>query len=395
MIILKQHFLKKHHNPILILITFISSTVALITKNSNLDYHAYTLMWQSVLNGNNPWGPWGQNFGNLYGPAYNLLAPIYFIHPLLPKLLFVWCWCWISHKLIQSLFISQKNSQTRFQILYLIILFTPFIWARIFIQGANEIVVGFFCFLSIKATTENKSIKAGMWLSMGTLFKFYPLALLPILSQRSGKLNYKLIVSTFFFIVNGYLLTYMIWGESFLYPIHQAYSRVSTSAGDSIFNFIKSEYFPISKIHNQNLDWLSKYLILLFSFLVYLKHFIKPMKIEAACTLVMLIIFTFYGTGFSQYHIPVFILSFDWLTKEKNLFKSNKMLRLGFILYFTYHSLFRPVAKILWEIILNGDINNFFKIIPLISFPIFLFLIIGITLSPESLANYLRKNPTR
>jgi hypothetical protein len=359
-----------------------------MTKNYSSDYRAYTLMWQSVLNANNPWGPWGQNLGNTYGPTFILLAPFYLIHSLLPKLIFVWCWCWISHQLLRTLLVSQKKSGIRFQILYLVILFTPFFWARICIQGANDTMVAFFCFLAIRAAIDEKTIKAGLWISLGSLFKFYPLALLPFLSHRNKKINFKLIFSTLFFIFCGYLLTYLIWGESFLNPILQSYSRDST--GDSIFKFIKSEYFPISKAKTINYDWLSKYLILFFSFSVYLRHLIRPIKTEAACTLIMLIIFTFYGAGMNQYHIVVHILGLEWITKEKNLFESNKMLKVALALYFSYHSIIRPSAKLLWGLTSNKE-NDFFNLIPVISFPIFLFLIIAIILSPESLADYSKK----
>lgn len=76
-----------YHLPFIALITIIAAVVAAYLIGARHDYVRYMTHWELVLSGQDPWST-----SNAYGPAYNLLAIPFVIHPLLPKVIFVSTW---------------------------------------------------------------------------------------------------------------------------------------------------------------------------------------------------------------------------------------------------------------------------------------------------------------
>ena len=62
------------------------------------DYPAYLVQWQELLDRGIP--------SYAYGPAFQLLAGIYILHPLLPKMTFVLVWIISSGYLLNNLCVS-------------------------------------------------------------------------------------------------------------------------------------------------------------------------------------------------------------------------------------------------------------------------------------------------
>src|SRR6516164_5204134 len=59
-------------------------------KGANYDYRdVYVIDWSRVLAGENPWLPLP---GSPYGVGHQILAGLFYFHPLAPKVFFILCW---------------------------------------------------------------------------------------------------------------------------------------------------------------------------------------------------------------------------------------------------------------------------------------------------------------
>ena len=92
-------------NRMLILVSFLFLAVTVQTGAVH-DYLFDLQIWAEIRKGHDPWflvtGIYGQYSLNAYGPLFNLLAGLAWVHPLAPKLLFAWTYCliacWLTHE---------------------------------------------------------------------------------------------------------------------------------------------------------------------------------------------------------------------------------------------------------------------------------------------------------
>ena len=71
------------------LVVYSAAFLALaVLSGAQGDYAGYLDQWMAVLRGDDPWGNWGSDAFNAYGPLFNMLAPLAWVNPLANKLLF-------------------------------------------------------------------------------------------------------------------------------------------------------------------------------------------------------------------------------------------------------------------------------------------------------------------
>src|SRR5262245_66464985 len=57
-----------------------------LVEGARYDYRAYMKQWARVLAGGNPWL---DDPGNVYGVGHQVMAVVFLVHPLAPKLLYI------------------------------------------------------------------------------------------------------------------------------------------------------------------------------------------------------------------------------------------------------------------------------------------------------------------
>jgi hypothetical protein len=149
-------------------------------------------------------------------------------------------------------------------------------------------------------------------LSLGILTKIYPLFLLPFISNNKQQLfKYGLL---FVLIVFGaYLLTYFIWGDSFLNAFGKANGRDPTLF--SVMRFVTGAYFPSQTI-GQAILAVSNLLILLgigYIFKLFMAGRIDQVTAFLASFTVLLM---FYKAGQQQFYLVYFALFAAWTIME-------------------------------------------------------------------------------
>ena len=196
--------------------------IALVT-GGRFDFASYKLQWSLIIGGGNPWGFVEGGMVNAYGYVFNFLAILYSVHPLLPKIFFVLLLLVFCLRLT----VSQSSSGHAH---VLILCINPFTVSTIavygFIDGMCSILLG-FALLEASYRDSRSFLKAGVFLALSVLTKFYSLVSLPLLLLASLKSR------SFQVFAIGYLLTsiivivgsFALWGDSILAPLLFAKGR--------------------------------------------------------------------------------------------------------------------------------------------------------------------------
>lgn len=210
--------LLRHILPLSLSLVFIG-----FVTGGRFDYASYKLQWHLMIGGGDPWGFVEGGMVNAYGYVFNFLAVLYSVDSLVPKLFFVLLlvlFCW-------QLIVSQP---TKSRTLVLFLCINPFTISTIavygFIDGMCSLLLG-FALLEQSFKPIRASMRAGVFLALSTLTKFYSIVALPILLFANWRSN------TIKDFVKGYLFTfiviltfsYVLWGDSILTPLLFAKGR--------------------------------------------------------------------------------------------------------------------------------------------------------------------------
>jgi hypothetical protein len=339
------------------------------TKGARHDYeHHYLVTWELVMSGQDPWSQAGGS-GNAYGPAFNVLAPLAALHPLLPKYLFVACWFGLVYwylMLARSMSPARSGSE---RWLLAFFLANPLFWIEIPVYGHFDILVACLCVAALHAYRRNNSVIAGGLIAAGTLMKFYPGVLLPLFALQDRRIDGKLVVS--FLLVTGLGLgaAYLLWGASIFDPILWAHERPSKHL--SIFRFLRGSLSP-----TPNLDGFSGPCTLgaVLAVLWYGRRYRIPLSL--ATFALFLALFTFYRVGHVQYLVLLCGL-FPYVALEhRTIFKQDNSLRLAALGYFGWISLYLLLYHFGGEFN-HPPMNSFREFGGLVTFPLSLWLLLA------------------
>ncbi|UTW05146.1 DUF2029 domain-containing protein [Amphritea atlantica] len=274
------------------------------------DYALYFAHWDLILRGGDPWAK--IDAPNAYGPFYNFLALPYAVHSQLPKLIFSACWLAIVLYTVRKFSTLQGlavNVKWLFAVFWLL---NPFFIVSTVFFGFNDSLVALLCFLAVLIAVEGNRKSSLLIITAGVLTKIYPLFLLPFLNKSWKSVGRNILI----FVVSlmlVYLITYLIWGPSFLVAFGKANGREPTLF--SIMMFFSGDFFPFKSVGHFLIS-LNKLLVLGTVFYLF-KRFQRG-KIEqhtvflAGFTAVLM----FYKAGQQQFYLSFFAIFAAWVLIE-------------------------------------------------------------------------------
>jgi hypothetical protein len=281
------------------------------------DYHAYQTQWQLILDGKNPWLDFTQiNNKNAYGPAFNALVVFYWVHPMLPKLLFIAVWAIAAITLIRD--ISFKSgADTRDSVLYLLL--SLFFLVEQIGFGHFDILVAAAMFFCLRSYTKGHDGRAAGFFSVAITLKFYPLVTLPFLAfdhsrgqspnqSPQRRFRWRFVLLTFFFIALIFSIAWLIWGNSIWDPFTFAAGREARQL--SLFKFLSADDSILKKIGLNIPLSLWKPTLLLAGGFTFLWHLKKRLTPQQACLAALMITFLIYPAGHHQFQAVLFFLVF-------------------------------------------------------------------------------------
>src|ERR1700676_5050334 len=122
------------------MLLYLLAWIALLTvgflTGARYDYVDYMVQWTRVLAGENPWLV---NPGNAYGVGHQILALLFYVHPLAPTLLFICCW-FGSFVIV---FEAGRRDATVGLRTFLALFATPFFVVLVCIYGVEDALVTF------------------------------------------------------------------------------------------------------------------------------------------------------------------------------------------------------------------------------------------------------------
>ncbi len=295
-----------------VLLLFFSALLTLagflvLSLDNIQDYAEYCKHWKLILSGVDPWVlPDGKNVGNTYGPLYALFAPLYGIHPKLPRMVFVFSYFVVFYFLAQMV-IGRYKQKGMESIFFMLVLLSPLFYFDVIIFTHFDIIVAAFVFFAFICFKKNRMILAGVFIAIAVCLKYYPIVFVPFLFFNSNKRNVKFLVvfTVICFIVFG--ITYLKWGTSFVDILLYASKRESKVF--SIFRYFRGRDFFLKPITGEiNLDRYSTPVLALTGLLFFVAFIIKKNKnILIDSISAFAIVLMFYKVGHLQFHL-VFIL---------------------------------------------------------------------------------------
>ncbi len=280
------------------------------------DYVAYTSQWSAILKGADPWDLGEKIPVNAYGPLFNILALLFAIHLLAPKLLFCLAWLGVSVYLIKVLSRHYREEPLIMLLGIFYMFINPFFWLTIAEYGLFDILPAICCLSAIALNTRRRFYLSGSVLGIGVLLKYYPIVLLPFLMIDGRRLRIFPALSCIGTIVSGLLISIAIWGMSTLSPILFASGRESKLL--SIFRFLRGKVSPLNLfIDNPNLDTYSTYTIVLFVALAFFLVWFRKLEASLGAIIGILTTLTFYKVGHSQFYTCIFLIVPFWYATSK------------------------------------------------------------------------------
>ena len=275
------------------------------------DYEVYIDLWQTIVDGNDPWS----HPKNSYGPTYNLIAWIYAIHPSAPRVLFALMWFGVAINMASFIRENQDVPSLHKYGLYLFLLFNPLFWAFVIIFPTNDIFMAFFIVLAIMFFHSGReSISAGA-MAIAVAVKFIPIVMVPFFILSRYRIRWQYTIS---FILSTSLLfgiSFLRWGENIFYPFLRGYGRQSKIL--SIFRFLRGEYSPLALLTDDpNVDRLSIPFALLALVLLFGLYFFFDLDKSLSSIIAFVLLLTLYNVGHHQFHITSTLLLIWWLNQN-------------------------------------------------------------------------------
>jgi hypothetical protein len=267
----------------------------------NYDYkYFYVTDWSRVLAGENPWLPdLVTGYESHYGVGHQILAVLFYFHPLAPKVFFILCW----FGTFVIVFKAQRREATIDAMIFLALFAAPFYIVLICFYGVQDALVAFLTVLAIDLRTRKKMcVGPAVLFATAILTKLYPLALLPFLATDRGAISVRFIAVVLLALAIGLLPAITLWGWSVFHIVDLAINAGGKML--SIFWFLyDSRLSPIAHTSLAKALLASNFVIVgLAMALLYVFHFFGKMRALTGAVLASVILLAFYG-GTPQYFI--------------------------------------------------------------------------------------------
>src|SRR5262245_66066070 len=147
--------------------------------------------WARVLSGVNPLL---YDTANVYGVGHQVMAVLYLVHPLAPKLVYILS----SFGTFLVMFDAQRRDVAVGLATFALLFATPFFVILTPMYGVEDTLVTFLTLFAVDLQIrQGRTLAAALLLAAAVLTKLYPLALLPFLATNRGSINFRF-VGTFF-----------------------------------------------------------------------------------------------------------------------------------------------------------------------------------------------------
>lgn len=263
----------------------------------HFDYTPYMEQWTRILAGLNPWTG---DPTNAYGPGHVVLALLFYLHPLAPKLLFLLCWVGV----FLIVFEAAGRDAAVGLLAYIGLFATPFFFILVCIYGVEDAFVTLLTLLAVDLRIRKaQCILPALLLSAAALTKLYPLALLPFLATDRGAINLRFVVVFALSCAAGVLITFALWGLSVLYIVEFAAGRGPKML--SIFLFLyRSGLSPLAgtSLAKAFIDWNAGIVAAALAVL-YLVQLLARMPALTGTTIAMIGLLAFYKSGNPPYFV--------------------------------------------------------------------------------------------
>ena len=319
------------------------------------DYFVHVEIWESVLQGANPWlvEPGQSGPVNAYGPLFNALAVLVPINELAPKLLLATAYLLFVIWLVKIVGPRHgRRSLTRVAVLAWIV--NPLPWMEVAYNGHFDILVGLLCVAAIQARRRGADVWSGAMLGLGALLKFLPVVILPFLAVERRRIRFSLILATVATMAAGAVVSVLLWGSSVVSAL--SYTVVRRSDLLSIFRFLRGEWSPLRPFMDAaTVDAMAAPVLAVAGLLVFAWSWRRSVDPAKGAVLAVLTTVMFYHVGYVQYRFVLFVLVSYWCwTRQTNDRANDRFLSLVTAVYFGSLALFDVFYTIVGGVILEG-----------------------------------------
>lgn len=273
------------------------------------DYVADLEIWDEVMAGRDPW--WlqpGRGYPlNAYGPLFNALAPVAWLNPMAPKLLFASAYLLFAVGQLERLRANRGLAAGLPLAGQAAWLWNPLPWVEIAYFGHFDILVALACLVASRARLAGRDRASGAWLAAGVLLKYLPIVILPFLAVEGRRVRWRLLLAALGLTAAGLAASLLAWGPSTFRPLEFAATRGSNLL--SIFRFLRGEYSPLRRLEGDwDSDAWSLPVMAVGGLAVFAWCQARRVGPAVAPTLAVLTTLLGYRVGFVQYQIVPFVL---------------------------------------------------------------------------------------
>lgn len=296
----------------------VAAMVAAFWIGARHDYAAYMTQWDLILSGGDPWST-----SNTYGPAYNLLAGPFALHPMLPKLIFVFSWQISSWYLMYQL--TRRGVALRWLIFWFAALpFNPLFWSFGVVYGSVDSLVAALCLAALALRQADRHSVAAIMLALVVLMKIYPIVFAPFLALEGRRVNWQFLTTFVILVAVGLTLSLLIWGESTFHSI--TYNSDRQSKMLSIFRFLRGGAVPWV----DDADHLSLPSMVIGGGLIFALAWKWRLPVVSGALAGILVTLLLYKVGHQQFFLVVPLVAGLWYAYR--LPHSDKLLSGAFVL---------------------------------------------------------------
>ena len=316
-----------------VLVVFSAAFLALtVFSGAEGDYAGYLDQWMAVLRGDDPWGNWGSEEFNAYGPLFNMLAPLAWVNPLANKLLFAFSYLVFVIWLIKDFAPRQGFDALSWPSVGL--WFNPFPWQQIAAFGYFDVLVSLACVAAVHSLIGRKDGVSGTYLALGILLKYMPIVILPFLVFSERRFHFRLLSFCVGIVILGLVVSVLIWGTSTFLPLTFAATRHSFW---SIYNVLAANHSPLRPfLDSPNVDWLEKPLLLTAGLVTFTWCMLRQIEPALSSAIAILVTLLFYRVGLIHYQMVFFSLILYWAVSNWAQLKEHSVLATSLVGYFGF-----------------------------------------------------------
>lgn len=267
------------------------------------DYREYVKQWALVLAGEDPWTDLGPSSSNTYGPAHNLLALPFWVHPRLPRVLSATSFALACA--ILSTGPGRRAGRGERRLLLALTLYNPLLWISAAGIGHNDTFVALLL-VGALAAYETRSSVAGVLVAVATLLKIYPVVVAPVLALRRRRPDWRFAGGFAAAVGVVGVPAWLLWGNGFLVAL--TYNAARPSKNLSVFRALRGAFSPFRDLAGGwGLDPWSVPMTLAALATLYLVFVARAFRGRATAPLVLLVLLTFYKVGHAQFYTPLLL----------------------------------------------------------------------------------------